>query len=167
MRTMPKSLLLLRHAKSSWKDDDLPDHDRPLNPRGRRDAPKIGRLMVDEDLLPDAVCCSTAVRARQTYELLVAEWPRRPETQFTKDLYLCPANRLPDILRKVSADASRVLLIGHNPGMADFLAQTVGLAGKFPTAALAWLTLELEAWPDFDAGQPLRLEHVWRPRELE
>lgn len=163
---MSKSLLLLRHAKSSWKDDDLPDHDRPLNPRGRRDAPKMGRLIAEEDLIPDVVCCSTAVRARQTLELAAAEWPRRPKTHFAKDLYLCPADRLADVVREIAEDAPRVLLIGHNPGFADFLAQTAGLTGKFPTAALAWLTLDLAAWHDFAASQALHLEHFWRPRDL-
>jgi phosphohistidine phosphatase len=164
---MKKSLLLLRHAKSSWQDDELADHERPLNPRGRRAAPKIGRLMAAEQLIPDVVCCSTAVRARQTYELVSEGWPRRPATHFWNDLYLCPAERMPDILRQISEDAEKVLLIGHNPGFADFLAAAVGIRDKFPTAALAWLTLDLDAWKDFELDSEIRLENFWRPRDLE
>src|SRR5215510_9473869 len=89
-----KTLLLLRHAKSSWKDSDLDDHDRPLNQRGKRDAPRMGQLLKDEQLVPEFILCSSAKRCRKTAEHVIHESGYRGETRITGDLYEAGAEQL-------------------------------------------------------------------------
>ncbi len=161
-----KTLLLMRHAKSSWDNDTLADHLRPLNRRGRAAATLIGRLIREHALLPDQILCSTSVRTRQTYDLLTEDWDNAVATKLLDELYHCPADGVPGILQHVTQDVGRVLLIGHNPGLSDFLAATVGFSETFPTAALAWLTVDLEQWSEFSARSPMQLRKIWRPRDL-
>jgi phosphohistidine phosphatase len=162
-----KTLLLLRHAKSSWDDANLPDHDRSLNKRGREAAPKMGRWIRKRDLVPDVVLCSTARRARQTCELVAETWRQPVPTRLLADLYLCPAEKIVDVLHTLDDDPTRVLIIGHNPGLADFLAATVGYAEKFPTAALAWLDVDIPAWSDLRFDSPMTLKFLCRPKDLD
>lgn len=161
-----KTLLILRHAKSSWSDAGLADHQRPLNRRGREAAPRIGRLLRKQRLLPDSIFCSTSTRTRQTCELVAKSWKAVVETQFLDALYHCPANCVFEILQQAADDADRILLIGHNPGLAEFLTATVGFTRKFPTAALAQLTVDLDRWSEFHSQTPIWLENFWRPRDL-
>ena len=86
-----KTLLLLRHAKSSWKESSLTDHDRPLNDRGQRDAARMGQLLTDEDLLPDLILLSTATRARTTAELVAASSGFDGEIRLDGELYHAPS----------------------------------------------------------------------------
>lgn len=162
-----KTLLLLRHAKSSWKEERLSDFDRPLKGRGRRAAAKVGRLIEREGLMPEVVLCSPSVRTRQTCQRVMEACCSSVEPKFLDELYHCPAEGFPEILQQLPDDAQRILLIGHNPGLADFLASVSGVQDKFPTAALAWLTVELTTWRDFVAEQPMHLQNFWRPRDLE
>src|SRR3546814_19376386 len=105
---MPE-LLLLRHAKSDWKDKTLGDFDRPLAARGRRAAALMGRLLAEEDLAPDLVLCSTARRAVETVELLLTALASAPETNYLKTLYLEPPSRLHTVLRPQGTDHGRIL----------------------------------------------------------
>jgi phosphohistidine phosphatase len=162
-----KTLLLMRHAKSSRDDPEAADHERPLNRRGRKTAPKMGRLIREQGLLPDVVLCSTAVRTRETCELVLREWKHPATPRFLDDLYLCPAETIGQAVRRAGDDAERVLVIGHNPGLADFLAAIVGNDLKFPTGAVAWLTAEIARWSDFRLDAPLTLRRIWRPKELD
>src|SRR6185436_7581481 len=106
-----KTLLLLRHAKSSHKDSDVDDHERPLNKRGKKDAPKMGRLLKDENLQPDLVIASTAKRCRKTAEHVIASSGFRGQTRFCGELYEAHASALIDFLAGVEDSSSRVLVI--------------------------------------------------------
>src|SRR5262245_25360575 len=132
-----KTLLLLRHAKSSHKDTDVDDHERALNKRGKKDAPKMGRLLKDENLLPDLLIASTAKRCRKTAEHVIAASGYRGQTRFCGELYEAHASTLVDFLSRLEGDASRVLLIGHNPGLEELLETLVGIYSPLSTAALA------------------------------
>ena len=107
-------LYLLRHAKSSWKDASLDDHDRPLAPRGKRASKAIGRYLRDRDVTPELVLCSSAKRARQTLERL---GPAGLDARIEPELYGAGANTLLARLREVPDEVASVMLIGHNPGM--------------------------------------------------
>jgi phosphohistidine phosphatase len=171
---MPE-LLLLRHAKSDWKDRSLGDFDRPLASRGRRAAPLMGDWLAERHLAPDLVLCSTARRAAETLELLLTALASAPETSYLKTLYLAPPSRLLAVLRRQRPDHGRILLVAHNPGLQSLALALAGqeggsgasarqLAEKFPTAALA--RFEVEAWPTL--GQvPARLLDFVRPRDIE
>lgn len=164
-----KTLHLLRHAKSSWKDSSLPDRDRPLAGRGRRAAKAIAKHMRAQGIEPDLVLCSPARRARETLERIEPALGRGA-VEVDPALYGGTADALVERLRAVPETIGSVLVIGHNPGLQQL---AVGLArpsdlrseleGKYPTAALA--TLELASWRDLRDGGATLAGFV-RPRDL-
>jgi phosphohistidine phosphatase len=162
-----KTLLLMRHAKSSWKDSELDDHERPLSKRGKRDAPKMGRLLRDEDLLPDLIVSSSARRCRKTAEQIIQNSGYRGETRICTELYEADAGKLRDFVGRIDDQFNRVLLIAHNPGLEEFLEPLVGVYTPLSTAALAQVELSGDAWKHFSEEPRGRLVHVCQPRELE
>jgi phosphohistidine phosphatase len=161
----PKRLLLLRHAKSSWDDPSLADHDRPLAPRGRKAARRIGRHLRDEEVTVSLVLCSSAVRARQTLDLVAPGG--RTETE--PGLYGASAGQLLERLRRVPEETGTVMLVGHNPAMQDLLVSLLREPGdlaarKFPTGALATLAVS-GPWRLLEPGQA-ELTALVTPREL-
>lgn len=161
-----KTLLILRHAKSSWKDESLPDHDRPLNKRGLKDAPRMGQLLRQEELLPDLILCSTAQRAHKTAELVVEESGYDGELRLSRDLYAFDAEAYLEALAGLEDEYERVMLVGHNPGMEELLEALTGGFERMPTAALAQVDLPIEHWNELENEPEGRLVNVWRPKEL-
>jgi phosphohistidine phosphatase len=141
-------LVVLRHAKSAWPD--VADHDRPLAPRGRRDAPAAGRWLRDAGCVPDLVVCSTARRARETWDLAARELPITPPVTYDPRVYEATVPVLLDVVHETPARCGTLLLVGHNPGVQQLaLALTLDADGdlleraaaKVPTSAvlvLAW-----------------------------
>jgi len=162
-----KTLLLLRHAKSSWKDSDLDDHDRPLNKRGKNDAPKMGRLLREEEMLPDLVIASSAKRCRKTAEHVIHSSGYRGETRIHGELYEAGAEKLRQFLANLDDSIGCVLLIAHNPGMEEFLEPLAGAYTPLSTAALAHVELPIDSWRDLTADSRGALIKLWQPRELE
>jgi phosphohistidine phosphatase len=162
-----KTLLLLRHAKSGWKNSEVDDHERPLNKRGKKDAPKIGRLLADLALLPDLIVSSSARRCRKTAEEVIQNSGYRGETRFCGELYEANAARLREFLAKLDDHRHRVLLIAHNPGMEEFLESLVGTYTPLSTAALAQVDLSVLSWSHLADERSGKLVNVWQPRELE
>ncbi len=160
-----RELLILRHAKSSWDNDRLDDHDRPLNRRGERDAPRIGRLLLAESIVPERILSSTALRAITTARM-VAATAGAPEPIAFEELYLAAPATYFDLLRTYGDDAARVMVVGHNPGMEDLVSQLGGRSEHFPTAALALIRLPIESWAQLPTRCPGELASVWRPKEL-
>ena len=173
---MPE-LLLLRHAKSDWKDPSLEDFDRPLAPRGEKAAPLMGRYLRDQGLEPDLVLCSPARRARETLDGVLTALASRPEISYLKTLYLAPPSRMLAVLRRQHTARSRILLIAHNPGMQVLALDLAGtgdggasgaaagheMAARFPTAALA--RYRVAAWESLAPGAAQLVEFV-RPKDL-
>ena len=160
-----KTLLLLRHAKAS-KDTGGPDHDRPLNDRGNRDAPRIGTLLREPSLLPDLIISSTATRARQTAQAVAESCGYHGSLDLRDDLYMARPAAFTRVLRGLDDDRERVLVVAHNPGLEEFLEDLTGTPETLPTAALAHLTLSIDSWKLFESTTPAQLQHLWRPREL-
>jgi phosphohistidine phosphatase len=170
-------LLLLRHAKSDWSKE-ADDHDRPLSARGRKAAPEIAAYMRGRNYLPEVVLCSTAQRTRETLELLLPSWSRKPTILFERGLYLADWPALLANLKKAPAHASPLLLIGHNPGLEQLaiaLALQPGnlpertrlqrLSRKYPTGALAVLDFEIASWRNLKAGLGQLVDFI-RPKDL-
>jgi phosphohistidine phosphatase len=109
-----KILLILRHAKSSWKEPNLQDHDRPLNKRGKRDAPRMGELLKELDLLPDLIISSTAKRAKDTAKAVVKSSEYKGRIELYPSLYGADFDAYLIVLRLVPDDFNKVLMIGHN-----------------------------------------------------
>ncbi|MBV2356406.1 histidine phosphatase family protein [Streptomyces sp. J2-1] len=155
-----RRLVVLRHAKSAWPDG-VADHQRPLAPRGVRDARAAGRALAEADCLPDLALCSTALRARRTWELASAQWGTPPSALLDRRLYEAGVPDLLDVLRGVSAQVETLLLIGHNPALeelvlelaADGLDDTLArVRVKFPTSAVAVLAWHGTGWPALAPG---------------
>lgn len=160
-------LLLLRHAKSSWKNPELADRDRPLNKRGKRDALRMGRLLDEEGLVPDAILSSTAVRAQDTAAAVAKScgYDRRRITHI-ESLYASGPEEYLNVLRRLPDDPKVVLVVGHNPGMEEYLEILTGQPEAMPTAALAFVKLPIKRWSALDDNTKGKLKTVWRPKEL-
>ncbi|KUO17128.1 SixA phosphatase family protein [Streptomyces dysideae] len=158
-----RRLVVLRHAKSAWPDG-VADHERPLAPRGRRDAPAAGRALADSDCLPDLALCSTAVRARQTWELASAQWGTPPPVRHDRRLYAADVADLLEIVHEVSTEVDTLLLVGHNPGLEELVLELAGdslddaldeVRVKFPTSAIAVLAWRGTGWDALTPGTAL------------
>src|SRR5438132_112202 len=143
-----KTLLILRHAKSSWKDSSADDHERRLKKRGRKEARKIGRLLTAENLMPDTIVSSSARRCRQTAEHVMHHSDYRGEARITPELYEADTARLREFVSKLSDHTTRAILIGHNPGLEEFLESLVGDHTPVTTCALAQVDLPINTWAD-------------------
>ncbi|MFD8305941.1 SixA phosphatase family protein [Streptomyces sp. NPDC059690] len=158
-----RRLVVLRHAKSAWPAG-VPDHERPLAPRGRRDAPAAGRALAEADCLPDLALCSTAVRARQTWELASAQWGTPPPVRRDARLYAAEPADLLDAVHEVSPEVETLLLIGHNPALEELVLELAGdglddaldeVRAKFPTSAIAVLAWHGTTWRALAPGTAL------------
>ncbi len=160
-----KTLLLLRHAKSSWKQPELHDHDRPLNKRGKKEAPKVGSYLKENDLVPDMILTSTARRAQDTARAVAEETGFEKPIDMHQDLYLSDKACYLDILRCLPDEAQRVLLVGHNPEMEEVLTLLTDVTTHLPTAALAQIDLPISSWQELNEATDGRLVNIWAPRE--
>jgi phosphohistidine phosphatase len=161
-----KTLLLMRHAKSSWKHTDLTDWERPLNKRGRRDAPTMGRFLCDHDLVAQVILSSSALRARQTAQALADAAGYDGNIVYLDDLYAAEPSAHLVALRSLPDDVDRAMVIGHNPGLEDLLELLTDRWQRLPTAAVAYVTLALDSWSCLRGDGSAELVEVWRPREL-
>jgi phosphohistidine phosphatase len=162
-----KRLFLLRHAKSSWEDEDLPDHDRPLAPRGRKAAKRMAKHLRQEGISPSLVLCSSARRTRETLERVGPDGEARIE----RELYGASASELLERLRRVPDDAESVMLIGHNPAVQELALELAAdgddladVERRFPTCALATMRLP-GTWGELQAGAAELVAFV-RPKDL-
>lgn len=161
-----KTLLIMRHAKSSWKEGELADRDRPLNKRGMRDAPRIGRLLREENLVPDQILCSFAVRALATAQSVADQCGYPGDLNVSEALYACSAETCLDALRALPTGVETALLIGHNPGLEELLEWLTGEEEHLPTAAVAQVRLPIPSWEAIGVEGQGKLLKIWRPREL-
>lgn len=162
-----KTLLIMRHAKSSWKDKNLKDRKRPLSKRGKRNAPQMGELIKEKELVPQMILSSDAVRAHQTIELLTETSGFSGEVKYDDDLYMAEADEYLDALRKIPDDFERVMIVGHNPGLESLLPLLTGRVESLPTAAIAHLTLPIDQWKELSKKTKAELVEIWKPKELE
>lgn len=161
-----KTLFLLRHAKSSWADAGQPDFARPLNERGQKAAPLMGRFMRRENLQPDLVLSSPATRARETITLVAEAGKFLCEVRYDERIYEASLARLLEIMTQLEESTDAVLLVGHNPGMEELVLNLTGEQQHMPTAALACITLNIEKWSKARAEGSGQLERLIRPKEL-
>ena len=170
---MPKQLFVLRHAKSSWEDPGLDDHDRPLAPRGRRAVKLLGQHIHDSGITPDLVLCSSSRRTLETLESVAPGG----EVLIEPELYAASASEIIERLRQVPDEVGSVMVIGHNPASQTLVLRLVGddpagsdgsylsdVQRKFPTGALATLSFNC-AWSELAPGRAQLAAYV-RPKSL-
>lgn len=169
-----KTLTLLRHAKSGWDDPVARDFDRPLNPKGQRAAAMIGRHIKSLGLAFDQVVASPAVRVVETLEHVGQGYGGDLAPAWDQRIYLASTATLLDVVHGLPDGADRVLLVGHNPGLEDLVLLLVPDGGtlreaaeiKFPTATLAEMTFDVDAWEKVKPGGAALTRFV-RPRDLD
>jgi len=170
-----KRLAVLRHAKSSWDDPDLNDHDRPLNGRGRKAARRIGREMADRGMRFDYVLASTATRVRETLDGVGESFPIHAPVRFEPGVYEATQDELLALIHGLDEWIETPLLVGHNSGLEELIAgithdDEAGLrercARKFPTAALAVIDLPADRWAEVKWGSG-EIAELIVPRELD
>jgi phosphohistidine phosphatase len=168
-----RTLHLLRHAKSSWDDATIPDHDRPLAPRGARAARRIAAHLPSAGIHPALLLCSSARRSLETLDALRPALGRTAEVSIEPELYGADAWEILERLRTVDAQIPQILVIAHNPGLQDLAIELSGegdaallnqLRTKFPTGALATLDFHV-GWAELGPGHA-HLTHLVTPREL-
>jgi phosphohistidine phosphatase len=156
-----KTLWLLRHAKASAGGDGLADRERPLSKRGRDAAARIGRHLAEREVHPDLVLCSPSLRTRETIELVASALGAELSIDYDDDLYLASERDLRHSVEQVPESVASVMLVGHNPGLAELALQLAArghpvalaeLHEKFPTGALAELRIQSQRWSHFARG---------------
>jgi phosphohistidine phosphatase len=160
-----KTLLVLRHAKSSWDHSHLSDFDRPLNGRGERSAPAMGEFMRAKGLVPEVIIASPARRARMTAEKAASAGEFEAEIQFDERIYGAGANSLTYIVAEIEDSFETAMIVGHNPGFEMLVRALTGEGDRMPTAALAVIDLDIEGWSGVRTGAG-SLRGLFLPREI-
>ncbi len=164
-----KRLILTRHAKSAWDDPLTPDHDRPLNDRGKAAAADLGQWLASRGYAPDEVLCSDALRTRKTWSGVAPALPGAPVLELKPALYHAGPDVMLAVLRHARADT--VMMIGHNPGIADFAARLVAHPplssefDRFPTGATLVVDFAIESWDQAGFGLGTTVDFIV-PKEI-
>jgi phosphohistidine phosphatase len=161
-----RTLYLLRHAKSSWKDDTLSDFDRPLKGRGRRAAEQMGQVLAEEKLTSPLVISSPAVRARETTELVLESAGFKLQPRFDERIYEADVRTLLEVARSIPDSSDTAILVGHNPGFENLLSYFTGDNRHMSTCALAKIEFDVGRWSEV-AEEKGRLELFVTPRDLD
>ena len=160
-----KTLWLLRHAKSSWDTPGADDFNRPLNKRGQKTAPLIGKYIKQLKIKPNLVLCSPAQRTSQTIKLVLEATKADWEVTYDHHIYAAGLTELLYVLTNTSNKVSTLLLVGHNPGIADLLAWLTATIHAFPTCTLAQISLDSNSWHNLQRGSG-KLDWVITPNDL-
>ena len=145
-----KTLYLVRHAKSSWKHPELSDFKRPLNKRGKRDAPVMGRFLRDKDIIPDIIISSPAIRAAKTAKVIsdILSYPRS-KLIYNDDIYEASTTALFKIVNKIDDRFKSVMLVGHNPAMTYFANTLANIRiDNIPTCGIVCTKLATSSWQE-------------------
>ena len=160
-----KTIYLLRHAKSSWKDESLSDIERPLNGRGKKAADTMGAFLKREKILVDLVLSSSAVRARQTIDRVLVSANIVTDVRFDERIYEAGVQRLVEVVRQIENGKNNVVLVGHNPGFEELLEWLTGTIERMQTGALAKIGLNTTSWNSVSEKSGT-LEWIVRPKQL-
>ncbi len=150
-----KTLFLVRHAKSSWDEAGLDDRDRPLNKRGKEDAPKMGKHLAKEGVRPELITSSPAVRALKTARAIAAQLGfRKSDVVVNERLYTFGASDVLEVLRGLDDNLQSVMVVGHNPAMTGLVNELSGAeVDNVPTCGVAELSFKGGSWADIEAGK--------------
>ncbi len=161
-----KTLLIMRHAKSSWNYPELADYDRPLNARGKRDAPRMGQYLRQEELIPDRILTSSAKRARKTANKVAKLCGYTGKVKKLDALYDTVPGVYFEILQALPDTYERVMVVGHNPTMEQLVTHLTGEIKRMPTAAIAHIELAIQSWKTLDLYTKETLVNLWTPKTL-
>lgn len=153
-----KTLFLIRHAKSSWDDTALPDRDRPLDDRGKRDVAKMGKRLAKRDVKSDLIMSSPAMRALATAEVIAKMLDyKRKDIVVNDRLYAGQADDLLDVIQELGDKLKHVMLVGHNPELTELAHHLSSEITHMPTCAIAEFTFDVKSWPDIGKAKPAQV----------
>lgn len=161
-----KSILILRHAKSSWGHPELNDHDRPLNKRGRRDAPLMGELLNNEHLIPEFIISSDAKRAHLTAKIVAKAVGYNGKIALNQSLYAGRPSAYVRVLRDMPNEYSRVLMVGHNPALEELISILTGESHSLSTCSLVHIRIRINKWTELENKTKGKIFGIWHPRNL-
>ena len=162
-----KTLLLMRHAKSSWKDTELADHERPLKKRGHKDVINIAKVLKKKELIPDYILTSSAVRSVETANDLAEKVGYEGDISVQDVLYMAEPRTYIEKIQSVPNEANRLLVVGHNPGL-ESLVQILGdKIDAMPTGGVAVIVLPIQSWEELNLETEGELSRLWRPDDLK
>lgn len=156
----------MRHAKSSWKDANVPDHDRPVKKKGEKDVKAMAKMLKHKKHLPDLILCSSAERAKQTAVLFKKASSYEGKIEYNDKLYMAEVPDLIAALKESPKKAKSVMVIGHNPGLEALLQTLTGKVETLPTSSIAYISLPIEEWPEINSEVEGKLKKLWRPKDL-
>jgi phosphohistidine phosphatase len=160
---MTKTLLLMRHGKSSWKDKSLPDIKRPLKKRGEEASEEMGHILKHKKLLPDVILTSPAKRARHSAEIAAKEAGISDRVKVVDSLYMAEVKEIFDMLQGLEGNPDRVMIVGHNPGLEAALQLLDGHVESLPTGATAYLRLDIDDWKSLSIDTTGDMIGFWNP----
>ena len=159
-------LILMRHAKSDWGDPSLSDHQRPLNDRGKRDAPRMADWLMSIDMVPDTILSSSSERTRETVALMTPQWRSEPMTSFCEGLYLATPESILSTIRSDAGDATKLMVLAHNPGITTLASGLADNLIEMPTAAVAVFKIATPDWSKLQSSTPMQLTQFMSPKAL-
>lgn len=162
-----KTLFILRHAKSSWDNPDLRDYDRPLNKRGKKDAPRMGKYLKKANLIPDRILSSSAKRARKTAKRFAKACGYTGKIIKLDSFYHAPVGIYFETLQTLPDKYKNIMVVGHNPTMEQLVHHITGQYQQMPTTALAHITLPIDNWESFSPYTEGKLIDLWTPKTLD
>jgi phosphohistidine phosphatase len=159
-----KTLILMRHAKSSWKDHDLSDFERPLKKRGKKDAQMMAKVLVDKELLPQKLLASSAKRARRTAEIIIEETKADFPVEYLDQLYMAEVSVFFDLLNAVPDELERVMIIGHNPSLESLVQMLSSQIESLPAGAAALISVPIKSWKELNSETKCDLIDLYKPK---
>ena len=158
-----KTLLIVRHGKSSWKDKSLEDKERPLKKRGKKESEYVGKLLVENELVPQLILTSDAVRATETAKIIAKTAGNKEAVKLVPAFYMAEPQTYTDILCTLPDTVERVMIVGHNPGLEALLQFIDGKIESLPTGSMAYLALNIKTWSELNLESVGDLVGFWEP----
>ena len=164
----------MRHAKSSWENPDEADFNRPLNPQGIDNAQMVAKYIHSLGFKPELTLCSSALRCKQTLELIIPYFPKKMHIRYLDELYLAPERAILEIIKSIELSIDQMLVIGHNPGLSDLTQSLIYSSNKkndyfetqqFPTSAASIFEMSKKNWLDFKLSESKIIDFV-TPKNL-
>ena len=171
---LAKTLILMRHSKSSWDNSYKDDFDRPLNSRGRENAQMVAKHIHSWGFKPELTLCSSALRCKQTLELIIPYFPKKMHIRYLDELYLAPEKAILEIIKSIKLSIDQMLVIGHNPGLSDLSQSLIYSSNKkndyfetqqFPTSAASIFEMSINNWVNFNLSESKIIDFV-TPKNL-
>ena len=171
---LAKTLILMRHSKSSWDNSYKDDFDRPLNSRGRENAQMVAKHIHSWGFKPELTLCSSALRCKQTLELIIPYFPKKMHIRYLDELYLAPERAILEMIKSIKLSIDQMLVIGHNPGLSDLSQSLIYSSNKkndyfetqqFPTSAASIFEMSINNWVNFKLSESKIIDFV-TPKNL-